>query len=307
MRKQDHRVRVPFYQVPSGPQESFRLLEIRGASAECSWHFHPECQLGIVLGGSGQRIVGDSICPIKPGEVVLLGSNLPHVWRYENSGAGKFPVHAIVVHFQEDFVGSEFFRKPELRDVRLLLARAALGLQANGRTREKAAALLQGMLGRQGFPRLLDLLSILQLLATSNELTTLCSPGFQPLSADLEVERLRRVCTHIEAHLDLPLPRDEAASLAHLSPSAFSRFFKAHTGKTFHNFVNEVRVGHACRLLMEPEFNITEVALRCGFGDLTSFNRIFRRLKRMTPTEYRRRLQGVTNGLSRTIHSKNGD
>ncbi|HVR35249.1 MAG TPA: AraC family transcriptional regulator [Methylomirabilota bacterium] len=294
MPKQDQRVRAPYYQVASLAQESFRLLEIRGAYAGCSWHFHPECQLGLVISGRGQRVVGDNVCPIHPGEVVLLGSNLPHVWRYDNTGPGEPPVHAIVVHFHDDFAGSEFFRKPELRDVRLLLARAALGLQVNGRTRDEASARIQGMLRHEGFTRMLDLFSVLHLLATSAELTTLCSAGFQPLSADLEVERLRRVCAHVQAHMNDPLPRDEAAALAHLSPSAFSRFFKAHTGKTFHEFVNEVRIGHACRLLMEPEFNVTEVALQCGFADITSFNRSFRRLKRTTPTDYRRRLHAVT-------------
>jgi AraC-like DNA-binding protein len=293
MLKAGHSVRAPFYQVATAVESSFRVLEIRGAYAGCSWHFHPECQLGLVLNGRGQRIVGDSLCPIKRGEVVLLGATLPHVWHYEPTGPDGPPVHAIVIHFRDDFAGSEFFRKPELRDVRLLLARATHGLQANGRTREEAAALIQTMARHDGLPRLLDLLSVLHLLSGSRELTPLCSAGFQPLCADLEVERLRRVCAHIQANLESRLTREEAAGLAHLSESAFSRFFKAHTGKTFHEFVNEVRIGHACRLLMEPDFNVSEVAFRCGFGDVTSFNRSFRRHKRTTPTDYRRRLQAV--------------
>jgi AraC-like DNA-binding protein len=294
MLKNDHCLKVPYYKVAKGDEESFRLLEICGGYPGCSWHFHPECQLGLVVSGGGERVVGDSIRPIMAGEVILLGANLPHVWRYEPPGSDGPSIHAIVVHFRDDFAGSDFVSKPELRDVRTLLARAKVGLQAGGSTREQAAAMIQSMARHEGLPRLLDLLSVLHLLASSRDLTTLCSAGFHPLCTDREVERMRRVCNHIQEHLNEPLPRDEAAALAFMSPSAFSRFFKAHTGKTFHEFVNEVRIGHACRLLMDAEFNISEVALQCGFNEVTSFNRSFRRLKGTSPTEYRRRLQAVT-------------
>lgn len=295
MLPRDDRLKVPYYQVQNLAQESFRLLEIHGAHGGCSWHFHPEFQLSLVLSGSGQRVVGDSMCPIGPGEVTLLGGNLPHVWRYDDVAEPDDPAHAIVIHFREDFAGSEFFRKPEMYDIRLLLARTAQGLQAHGRTREKAVEIVSAMPEHEGFQRVLDLLKVLHLLAGSRETTAICSAGFQPLSANLEIERLGRVCAYIQSHLGEPIHRDEVAAIAHLTPSAFSRFFRAHTGKTFHDFVNEVRVGHACRLLLEATFNITEIAMECGFADVTSFNRSFRRLKKVSPTEYRRRLHAVAH------------
>jgi AraC-like DNA-binding protein len=140
----------------------------------------------------------------------------------------------------------------------------------------------------------LDLLALLHLLAGSSELTTLCSTGFQPLAAELEIERLRRVCEYIQTHHSEPIDRDAIAAIAHLSPSAFSRFFKMHTGKTFRDFVTEVRVGHACRMLVEAEDNVTEIALRCGFADGSTFDRSFRRTKKMSPTQFRRQVKEAT-------------
>jgi AraC-like DNA-binding protein/quercetin dioxygenase-like cupin family protein len=287
--------KTPFRRVLILPDESFHFLEFRGANQSCSWHFHPEYQLGVVLRGSGKRVIGDSVRPIRAGEVTLLGANLPHVWHYHRGRRGD-ATHALVVHFSDNFLGSEFLKKPELRDINLLLARAKLGLEAQGATRGKAALLLRAMGEHEGFDRVLDLLSLLNLLAGSTELTTLCSSGFEPLAAEPEIERLRRVCEHIEAHFGEALDRDTLARIAHLSPSSFSRFFKAHTGKTFWEFVTEVRVGHACRLLQEEEDHVTEIALRCGFVDGTSFDRSFRRVKSMSPRQFRQFMKEATSG-----------
>jgi AraC-like DNA-binding protein len=288
-------LKTPFRRVLMLPDESFHFLELRGANQGCSWHFHPEYQLGVVLGGIGKRVIGDSVCPIRAGEVTLLGANLPHVWHFQR-GRRSDATHALVVHFSDNFLGHEFLKKPELRDINLLLARAKLGLEAQGATRSKATLLLRAMGEHEGFDRVLDLLSLLNLLAGSTELTTLCSSGFEPLAAEPELERLRRVCEHIEGHFNQALDRDTLARIAHLSPSSFSRFFKAHTGKTFWEFVTEVRVGHACRLLVEGDDHVIDIALRCGFVDGTSFDRRFRRIKSMSPREFRQLMKEATRG-----------
>jgi AraC-like DNA-binding protein len=286
-------LKTPFRRVLILPDESFHLVELRGANQSCSWHFHPEYQLGVVLAGSGKRVIGDSVCPIRAGEVTLLSANLPHVWHFRRGRRGD-ATHALVVHFSDNFLGHEFLKKPELSDINLLLARAKLGLEAQGATRNKAAILLRAMREHEGFDRVLDLLSLLNLLAGSAELTTLCSSGFEPLAAEPEVERLRRVCEYIEAHFAEALDRDSLAQIAHLSPTSFSRFFKAHTGKTFWEFVTEVRVGRACRLLVEGDDHVIDIALRCGFVDGTTFDRSFRRIKSLSPREFRHLMKEAT-------------
>ena len=288
-------MKVVYHQVTRTDEESFRLLEIKETNYPCSWHFHPEYQLGLVVKGSGHRVVGDSISPLEPGDVSLLGPNLPHIWNFDHASLERSPegVHAIVIYFQENFLGEGFFDRPEMKGLRHLLERAAMGLQVGGKSRRQIAALLQGMPGHQGFQRLLDLLQILNLMAVAEEVMPICSAGFVEKLPDLDGERLRKVCDHVQARLGERVSRDEAAALAHLSPGAFSRFFKARTGKTFQDFVTELRIGRACRLLGDVELNVTEVALMCGFSSVASFNRSFRRLKHASPTAYRRSLEAL--------------
>lgn len=283
---------VPGFVSVKRDDESFRLFEINNGYTGCSWHFHPEFQLGYVASGAGEKVIGDCVHAIEPGEVVLLGPNLPHVWRYDSPTMGV-DINAIAVHFREDFLGGDFMNKPEMRDLRLLLARASQGLQVVGQTRQQIVAKIETLRAQSGFARLLTLLSILDTLARTREVFTLCSPLFQPLNAELEIGRLRRVYEHVKAHFDQPLDRDTAADIAHMSPSTFSRFFKAHTGMAFQEFVADVRIGHACRMLVNPGISITDVALDCGFADLSTFNRTFRKLRKMTPSGYRTRMLSI--------------
>lgn len=283
-------MKMTYHQVPATTEESFRVIEIRGPKYHCTWHFHPEYQLGIVLKGAGHRIVGDNIAPLEAGDVSLLGPNLPHAWQFESTPGRREELHAVVVYFKEDSFGADFFRRPEAQRIQSLLRRASTGLQPLGRTRREVSRLLEAMPQADGFQRVLTLLQILHLLAQSDELVPICSPGFMPKGPDRDGERLRRICDLIQQRLAEPINRDEVARMAHFSPSAFSRFFRARTGKTFHDFVTELRIGRACRLLSERELTVTEIAFACGFTSIASFNRSFRRNKKAAPTEYRRKL-----------------
>ena len=283
-------MKVAYHQVVQPSDTSFRVLEVRGSNHPCSWHFHPEFQLGLLLSGSGHRIVGDDIAPIAAGDLSLLGPNLPHVWQFEKKRTAS-NVHAIIVYFREDSLGADFFQHPEASAIRRLLKRCSTGIAVKGRTRREVSNKMQELVKHSGFQRIIDLLDILHRLSVSEELLPICSAGFTAQLPDVEGERLQRVCAYIQDHIAEPIKRDDAAATANLSPGAFSRFFKARTGKTFHEFVNELRVGRACRLLSEHEMNVTEVAFACGFSNVASFNRTFRREKNQSPTAFRRHLQ----------------
>lgn len=276
---------APVFQMPQRVDESFRVVEVGQGYSGCSWHFHRELQLCHVTSGVGKRVVGDRVCDITEGEVVLLGQNLPHVWRYDPIQAE--PPQAVVVHFQEEFLGTEFSRKPEMRDVMLLLARAGQGLVARGKTRTLVAEKLCALPKRTGMDRLLGLLEILHGLAASTELESICSTGFQPVAAQLDIERLRRVCDYVDEHHKQQIDRDSVARLVHMSPSGFSRFFKSRTGMTFQDYVGDLRIGRACQLLAEAGQSVTEIAFECGFSDISTFNRTFKKFRSATPTSYR--------------------
>lgn len=295
--------------TPRAQWESFHCEVVRGASYHAMWHFHPEHQLTLVLESRGHRMVGDNITPLRPGDLVLVGANLPHVWHQgemQNAECGmrktargstnpqsairnpRFPVHAIIVRFLDSFLGSDFLERPELEAVRRLLRRASRGLHIAGRTRDAVAERMQRLPSATGLGRVIELLAILDILARSRELRPIASAGFVPRVAHADQDRMQRVCRYIDEHLTGPIDRARAAAEAHLSPGAFSRFFRVRTGKTLPEYVNALRIGRACELLAGGGAKVTDIAMDCGFQNLANFNRHFRALTGLSPRDYRR-------------------
>ncbi len=275
--------------TPHREWESFHCEVVRGRGYGAQWHFHPEHQLTLVLRSRGHRVVGDSIAPLAAGDLVLVGGNVPHVWHQDSSDArgSREAVHAIVVRFRDDFLGDDFLHKPEMQPLRELLRRAQRGLHVRGRTRQAVARRLQELAQASGLQRIIQLLAVLDELAHSKELRPLASANFMPELHAGDQDRMSRVLRHIQAHLMEDISRDEVAARASLSAGAFSRFFKTRTGKTLPQYVNELRIGRACSRLAETDDKISDIALDCGFDNLSGFNRQFQRITGMTPRAYR--------------------
>jgi AraC-like DNA-binding protein len=283
-------VKPVFEQTPRPLGESFHCEVVRGDSYHAAWHFHPEYQITLVIKSNGHRLVGDQISPLQAGDLVFVGSNLPHVWQQDETRRGDSvdTVHAIIIRFLETFAGNDFLQIPEMERVRRLFRRSARGLQVSGKTREVVSEKIRRLPDLGGLERIGSLLSILDTLARSKELKPIASPGFMPALDRSDQDRMRHVCNYINVHLTGSIDRACVAREAHLSEGAFSRFFKLRTGKTLPQFVNELRVGRACQLLVEEEAKITDVALDCGFLNLTNFNRRFLEITGLSPGNYRR-------------------
>jgi AraC-like DNA-binding protein len=282
-----------FEKTPHGQWESFHCEVVRGPSYNAAWHFHPEFQITLVIKSYGHRLVGDHIASLHAGDLVLVGSNLPHVWQQEEMRRGQpaAGVHAVIVRFLETFAGQDFLEIPEMKPVRRLLRRSGRGLAVTGKTRDLVAEKMRRLPEAAGLERVTGLLSILDTLARSKELKPVASPGFVPVLDGSDEARMQRVCNYINAHLAGSIDRAHIAKEAHLSEGACSRFFKLRTGKTLPQYLNELRVGRACRLLVEDEAKITEIALECGFTNLANFNRRFLEITGLTPRGYRRQFQ----------------
>ena len=271
-------------------RESFHCEVVRGTGYGARWHFHPEVRLTLVLKSAGYRIVGDNIAPLIPGDLVLVGANLPHVWHQDERRRGsRDAVHAIVVRFREVFLGDHFLQSPEMEAVRGLLKRSARGLHVTGETGEMAAALMRDLANQQGFGRLLKLLEIVDLLAVSKHLPSdrqrqffSRTPGFliRPLDAT-------GVAVHSRAPGGRNRSRRRRVKCAALSAGAFSRFFKNAHWKDSSQYVNELRIGNACTRLRDADAKVADIALACGFENLANFNRQFRSITGMNPREYR--------------------
>jgi AraC-like DNA-binding protein len=279
---------------------SFTARELVDSYFDPNWHFHPEYQLFLVLKGTGTRLIGDSISHFEEGDLVLLGPNLPHMWRNDPNyfvERREGATHGIVVYFTEDFLGEGFFEKQEMVDIRHLLKKAHLGMEILGATRQEAAARMQELTQASGFESILQLLGILHLLSVSTELHPISSLGFVNSHKPSETERMSRVHEYVMTHFRQEIRLEDIAAVASMSPAAFCRYFKLRTRKTLSDFVSEVRVGHACKLLIDEKMNITQIAYECGYKTLSHFNRQFRTLTHESPLSYRKKYVGEIEGL----------
>ncbi len=249
------------------------------------WHFHPEYELTLITSGHGRRFVGDSIEPFDAGDLVLLGPHLPHTW-YSAVTRGQRS-RAVVIRFAAGFLGESFFERPELSRVNSLLGRSSRGIVFGESASRRIAPALEATCNAAPFEQLLALLQILQRLAVQGRGRLLSSLAYDSAPRSRDAKRLDRACRYFLAHLDRPLSLAEVAAVANLSPAGFSRFFRRMTGRTFVGWGHEVRVGHACRLLVQTDRSVLDIAIDSGFGNLSNFNRVFRRLRGRTPREFR--------------------
>jgi AraC-like DNA-binding protein/mannose-6-phosphate isomerase-like protein (cupin superfamily) len=245
------------------------------------WHYHPEYELTLILEGSGKRMVGDSHEYFFPGDLVLLGPGLPHTWVSEMSSA------AVVIQFSEIFV-APILQFPECDRIRQLLARASQGL-AFPMSKSTLPTAIERLPAAKSVSRITALLEVLQGMAGPRVASrALASPNFQPAPGKKTEGRIGKVFQYIHRHSAETVSLGEMAALINLSESAFCKFFKRTTGKTFSDYLSETRIGHACHLLSESDDTISEIAYRSGFESLTYFNRVFLRKKGMRPREFRK-------------------
>ena len=271
---------------------SFIVKELTEPHFDPNWHFHPHYQLFLVEEGTGTRFIGDSIKPFGPGDLVFLGPNLPHLWRsdhvYFQKQSGLI-TKGIVVYFTDDFLGKDFFDKQEMTPLRQLLTHARQGLEWIGPTRAHAEATLQSLTNQPiGFGRVIALLTLLHNLSHASDYRYLTSPGYTNTVKPTEKDRMQLVHDYVLEHFHDDLSLETVADLSGMTPPAFCRYFKAHANKTFSEFVSEVRIGHACKLLINGNMSVTQISFESGFRTLSNFNRQFKDITGQTPSGYER-------------------
>ena len=261
---------------------------VRGRDYGCQWHFHPELELLLTLSGGTHRWIGDNISPLRPGDLVMIGANLPHDFRNDRApGARLKPVHAIVLQFRSDFLGPTWLERNDMNRVQRLFQLAGHGLEISGPTRKRVAQLLRRAPSTRGIHRLILTLQILALLGSSRDLRRIGSPGFAPELQISDRDRMAMISAFVEERIAEPLYLKQVARHAGMSEVSLSRYFRSRTGKTFPAYLNELRVARVCRLLAETDSTVTEIALSCGFDSMANFDHQFRRLHGCSPTAYR--------------------
>jgi AraC-like DNA-binding protein/quercetin dioxygenase-like cupin family protein len=283
-------MRALYEKIVLGPGESFSYRQFRVPRFEMPWHFHVECELTLIVRGRGMRYVGDSIERFEDGDLVLLASNLPHYW-WKDAEDGR-RAHSVVIQFEPKVLGGALIETPEAGEIRRLMSVSGRGVKFSEETAEEGARLLMKMGERSGWRRFCLLLELFGVLGEGSGRRALASAGYAPVLDERDGKRLSAVCKYVNECYAEEIAHGHAATLAGLSPGAFSRFFHKRMGKTFEGYVIEMRLGHACRRLLEEDATVAEIAYGTGFNNLSNFNRQFRRLKGMAPVEYRRRVEG---------------
>jgi AraC-like DNA-binding protein len=257
------------------------------------WHHHPEYELVLILNGKGKRMIGDCIDRFEQKDLVLLGSFLPHEYRcdkeYQEHPDG-FQGRAIVYQFMKDFLGPGFFEIPENRNLKRILDESYRGLQFYGKTREKIMALMENSHKLDGTERLHALFSIFKILGQTKEYNLLSSPGFMKPFHNPGDEPIRKALEYIVQHFQEDVTMKEMLSITNMSNSAFCNAFKKSSRMTFKEYLLNVRVGYACKLLTEATLNISQIAYSCGFENLSNFNRQFKKIRHITPSKFQQQV-----------------
>jgi len=283
------------------PEQSFNVRYDIVPHFYSKWHFHPEVELVYIIKGSGQQFIGDNVHIFKSGDMMLLGSNLPHLWKSDDNffvdGSSGMRVEAIVIHFLPECFGKDFFSLPENHALASLLERAQQGIRIKNETKEEVSRLAEKLLTAKGTNRLILLLEILNAIATSKHTRTVCNKGLIFENNPYESERLNNIYQYIVRNYSSNISLNEIARVAHMSPHAFCRYFKSRIKKTFSATLMEVRIGNACKLLAETDRSISDICYNCGYNNLSNFNRHFKAVTGRTPLQHRKYYQEIRRHL----------
>lgn len=256
------------------------------------WHFHPELELSYITRSIGMRFVGDNIEPFNEGDLVLIGSNLPHVWKNDApyfEPNSELTASAQVIQFLPDCFGKDFLNLKEMENIKTLFERAKRGLRVTGATRDEAVKMLTQLVEKEkGIKRITLLLQILELIAQSNEVVYLSSENFLYSYHGFESAKINEVYEFTLSHYNRKILIDEVATIANMSVSNFCKYFKNRTQKTYIQFLTDIRISFACHLLIENKKSIQHIAMECGFHNISNFNRSFKLLKNQNPLDYRK-------------------
>lgn len=271
-----------------GSSFTFRKFTEENCSNLPYWHCHPEYEIVFVSNGKGKRQIGDHVSYYDNGDLIFLGPNIPHLGFAQE----LYEAHVeVVVQMRGDFLGREFMEKPEMADVKQLFERSFTGLVYHGHTRWEVGQILQNMVHMDNFFRLVELLKVLQIMARSTECNSL---NINHLSVEVkpnDLQRMKQIFEFVQENFSRQFAQEEIAAVVNMTTPAFCRFFKKLNHKTFTEFLNDYRVAHARNLLAGEHLSIGDVSFESGFNNISHFNKQFKQVTGVTPTQYRRNLR----------------
>jgi YesN/AraC family two-component response regulator len=280
--------------IASYQNSSVSVISREESFFQSPFHSHPELELVYIKESQGKRIVGNSVEQFVAGDMVFLGSDIPHVWLNDEmyyQGIGTLKAKAIVIYFSKEIFGPLFYEQKETQTLTNLFKKAEKGLFITGKTNKKIAKKLEKLLTKQNFEIIVGLFEILSILSESDEIENINNESYSPNNEPSKNDRLSDVFDYVKDHYKEDISLIEIAKIAHLTPTSFCRMFKLKTKKSFVEYLNAIRVSNACKLLIETDKGISEIAYECGYKTVSNFNQLFKKLTGTTPKEYRKKAE----------------
>lgn len=284
---------LPF-KIPISEQTSFRVQKDEVKHFYDKFHHHQEVQITWIQKSHGSLLMGNSIVPFFENDLLVIGANVPHRFRCDDifyQKKSKLIAESISIFFDKDAFGKTFFDLPELKNINSFLENAGRGFRINGESKDWVFDHLKTIEQKNGMERFIILMEILNHLSSSKEVEQLSNLSFIENPNSRESKKLEEIFQFIVEHYKQPIKLEAAAKIANLSVSAFCRFFKERTRKTFSQFVNELRISMACKKLLMEDFSISEVCYEVGFSNLSNFNRQFKKITGYSPSQYLKKHQ----------------
>lgn len=272
--------------TPLTPADCFTVFARKKSEFDFPLHYHEELELNFIQNAKGvRRVVGDHIAEIDDLELVLVGSNLPHVWQTHECRSKD--IYEVTIQFHKDLLDDKFLRRNQMGLIRNMLEKSARGISFSRPTIEQLRPRITNLPQKQGFDSVLELISILHDLSVSRNMHTLSDATFINAELSYNSRRVDKVFEYMNQHFPNNISLDAMAALINMTPVSFSRFFKARTGITFIDALLEIRLGNASRMLIDTTHGVNEIAFKCGFNNISNFNRLFKKKKNCTPKEFR--------------------
>lgn len=251
------------------------------------WHYHDELELVYFKNGNGTQFVGDNISNFKNGDIVLVGSNLPHYWQYSEQFKDA-AIEVYVVHFSKDFWGKDFLNLPENIELAKVIEQSKQGIQIKESCNNYLIESIIGIIENQGTKKILSLIEVLLEIGKCSDSQRLVSLGFKANFQESERDRIQNIYNYTLINYREQINLEVIAKVAKMSRTSFCKFFKLRTGKTYSVFLNEIRIGNACKMLIEKRMTVKEICFESGFLNFSSFHKCFKDITGQTPLKYQR-------------------
>lgn len=253
------------------------------------WHFHPEIEILYVVKSSGICYIGDGINGFTEGEISIIGENVPHWWNSDSKyldTENKNGIKALIIQFKKEIFDANFINLYEMSAIKNLLGKSQRGIQYMGKSRKILGDQILKIFRLRGIKRITEMILLLDMMAKADEYKYHSSVGYSKIINSYDFYRFNIIHEYIIRNFTKPIKLQDIAEKANICPTAFCRYFKQHTGRTFISFLNEIRIGYACKLMVEEKLPVFMACSESGFNNLAHFNKLFKRIFILSPTEY---------------------